>query len=80
MDGDQILEEARTRLAFAGEHDLPPVLSKSMDRHRARLLELVGSLRAAGLPEDAVRSSTRAIMASYEEELFAAILQLKDEC
>jgi len=50
-----------------------------MERHKARVAELGASLRSAGMPEDAIRTSVRSVVASYEQELLAALSALKEE-
>jgi hypothetical protein len=58
---------------------LPPQIALSMERHKARVAELVASLRSAGMPEDAILTSVRSVVASYEQELLAALSALKEE-
>lgn len=57
--------------AFAAE--VPPALQASIDRHRAHLVQLVASLRAAGIAEDQVEASVNMLMASYRAELISVL-------
>jgi len=59
--------------------DLPRELQASMERHRQHLAALVGSLRAAGLPEQMIDASVRQLVDSYGVELSAALRALRKD-
>lgn len=61
------------------EHDLPPQLHASVQRHRMHLSALVGSLRAAGLAEEMIDASVRKLVESYQAELSSALRALRLE-
>lgn len=61
------------------EHELPPQLHASLQRHRQHLATLVASLRAAGLAEALIDASVRTLVDSYEAELSAALRALREE-
>ena len=60
--------------------EIPPELLASVIRHQAHLAALIASLRAAGLQEDLVEVSVRALVDSYADELTTAIRgMMKDQ-
>jgi len=61
------------------EADLPRELLGSVQRHRQHLTALVGSLRAAGLPEELIDASVRQLVDSYGVELSAALRALRKD-
>jgi hypothetical protein len=65
--------------AAIAESELPPGLHGSVQRHRQHLAELVVSLRAAGVDEAMIDTSVRDLVASYGNELAAAIRALVRE-
>lgn len=56
---------------------LPMPISKCLARHGRHVVDLIASMRVIGVPDEVVRHSVRAIVASYEDELVAALLALK---
>lgn len=75
-------ENYRTRLHDAARRiaggRLPPLLQVITDRHIMRLELLVEQMRAVGIDENLIRHSVREIVASYENELLDATLQLSE--
>jgi hypothetical protein len=57
--------------------DVPPVLEESLARHRRHLGELVRAMKTAGVSEEHIEESVSELIASYKEELLAAIRSLK---
>ena len=56
---------------------LPPGIISSIERHKARVAELVTALRGAGMSDDIIDSSVRSVVASYEQELVKALRDLE---
>ena len=52
---------------------LAPQLSPVLERHHQNLMALVHSLERAGHGPNVIRSSLRALLASYEADLTAAL-------
>lgn len=59
--------------------EIPPELMDSVHRHQAHLSALIASLRAAGLDEDVVDASVRALVDSYADDLTVAIRSMMRE-
>ena len=53
--------------------DIPTVLQASVDRHRVNLSRLITSLQSAGIDDARIEASVTAVVASYRQELLAAI-------
>jgi hypothetical protein len=53
--------------------NIPPSLQASIDRHRTHLVQLVTTLRAAGLPGAQIEASVNTIISSYRSELIEAL-------
>lgn len=55
---------------------IPEALQPSVARHQANLARLLESLRAAGMDDATIETAVTTLMASYKQELLAAIKAL----
>ncbi|KQM65576.1 hypothetical protein ASE75_04775 [Sphingomonas sp. Leaf17] len=53
--------------------EIPDALLASVTRHQAHLVDLIATLKAAGLDDAMVESSVRTLVDSYADELTVAI-------
>jgi hypothetical protein len=75
--------ELRSLGLFAESHDpfddleIPPFFEESLLRHRSHLVELVRTMKVAGVREEAIEESVSVLVAMYKEELMVAIRERK---
>ena len=67
------IDELRPKPTAAEPLEIPPELLDSVNRHQANLAGLVTSLKAAGLQDEMIDASVRALVYSYASELTVAI-------
>jgi len=53
--------------------DVPAFFEESLQRHRGHLVELVRTMKIAGVSDEAIEESVSVLVALYKEELMAAI-------
>jgi hypothetical protein len=58
--------------------DVPPPLEVSLARHRRHLAELVSTMKMAGVSDRQIEESVSVLIATYKEELMAAIRRMKE--
>lgn len=58
---------------------IPPELEESLLRHRKHIVELIVSLRSAGITEAQIEASVSVVIASYKGELLNAIKRLMSD-
>ncbi|MBQ2263601.1 MAG: hypothetical protein II336_19840 [Loktanella sp.] len=58
---------------------VPPTLQTLTERHLEKVLNLVETMRAAGVDESIVRHSIREIIESYEQELVKVVAQMAED-
>ena len=77
MSKDHLIADAESQmessLSLFAEEQIPSALAVCIERHRARVINLVTSLRGIGLSDKAIRESVRTVIESYEEELLVAL-------
>jgi hypothetical protein len=57
--------------------EIPPFFEESLLRHRCHLVELVRTMKIAGIREEAIEESVSALVAMYKGELMVAIRERK---
>ncbi len=67
------IDELHPRPTSAEPLEIPAELMASVVRHQANLSALIASLHAAGIRDDMIEASVRALVDSYALELTAAI-------
>ena len=78
------MDEEQTKASFIATArrvaggDLPPPLIGIIDRHVTTLSVVVNSIRDAGLDPDFVNNSIRDLVASYEDQLIAAVSAMQE--
>lgn len=58
---------------------LPAALRASVERHQRNLADLTVKLQSAGMPAEVIAGTVRQLVASYENELVAALAALARE-
>jgi hypothetical protein len=59
--------------------EIPPELEQSLQRHREHLVQLVVTMRSAGIDEAHIDESVSVIVASYKEELLRAVKRMMND-
>lgn len=59
--------------------DVPPELDESLQRHRRHIMDLMLTLRSAGLAQEQIEASVSIMIASYKQELLDTIKRLMRE-
>ncbi len=57
--------------------EIPPFFEESLLRHRSHLVELVRTMKVAGVREEAIEESVSVLVAMYKGELMVAIRERK---
>lgn len=58
---------------------IPPTLKTLTERHLEKVLNLVETMRAAGVDDSIVRHSIHEIIESYEQELVKVVAQMAED-
>lgn len=73
------VDELQPTPSIAEPLEIPAELLSSVHRHQAHLAALISSLRAAGLQDEMIENSVRALVDSYADELTTAIRAMAKE-
>ena len=57
--------------------EIPPFFEESLQRHRCHLVELVRTMKIAGVSDEAIEESVSVLVALYKGELMVAIRERK---
>ena len=73
---DSELNVADVNRKLIGDLDIPPDLEESLRRHREHLVQLVISLRSAGVDEAQIEESVSILIDSYKDELIRTMKRM----